>query len=312
MSVLTQRGIPQRNLRPAQHEKLYTSTQCAKLRVLNGCKSEEQCGNTSVDCKYGPEDPSDAFWLQSYNSGNELVVVVKVGLSSFIFFIVAIICDGAIFAPRRVDIARFSLFALFLIGSSALLLLLLVPEKNQFSLLGGGPLQSFACISGVMLGALVMPSIALLLQSVAIAYIEFLFFLCQVLFWTIMGSLHFFYHLLVLQSRHLWLQIQAVYLGPSAVSENDTYNRQITHAHTFVQQMSANPLLSQFGATVSESIRMSLQTVLPSDLYEVIINEANPPSIEDALEDPGEDSRDEPPGNFSTTLDETTPLVNRE
>lgn len=246
-------------------QDLFSHSDLLKLRELTTCP---KCKYPNIRCALSVEDPSDAMWLHSYNNGNELLVMVKLGCVTFVFFVAAILCDGALFSPRRTGFARVSLFVMWLLALSALLQLMLIPKEHQFALLGAGPLQTLAYIATVIVGAALLPAIVLLLQTLAVLYVNFAIFLIQVVFWTILGLLHYLASLLVYHASSLRLHLQSMYRFPNAVSTDDAYMRQIGFAHTFASMLTSNPLISNVANAVNDSSRITMQSMLPPHLYE--------------------------------------------
>lgn len=259
------------------------------------------------------EDPSDALWFRAYDEGAELVVLARAGLLALILFLAAVIVEGAAFQPRRSGLAHSALGGLLLIGLSALLQLLLVPRAWQMPLWGAGPLRTTLCILAVILGAAALPACVLALQTVAVLYWHYVALIVQVLFWVLVGLVHFLYAVVVFYTRNLWIQLRVLYAGDGADEDSaqDVYIAQLNVSYNFVSAVGANALLRRVAASANNTAKRVLES-------------ANGAAYnQDHTSVDGDSARDSNDGSLSSDdvsraslqrsprLNEHTPLLNR-
>lgn len=255
---------------PPSHAAATDPFQLSRAR----CCALGACIPHSVPCTRtssydAPEDPSDALWLRAYNGGAELQVLARAGALALIFFLTAIIIEGAIFHPRRSGVAHSALVLLSLLALSALLQLTIIPRELQPAIWGAGPLQSFICMIAVIIGAILLPAVVLTLQAVAVLLVHYCLLLVQVCVWVVIGLAHFIYVLAVFYVRNLFIQLRVLYAGDGADEDSaqDVYISQLNVSYDFVSSVSVNALLRRVAAAVNNTAKLVLRSTIGSAAY---------------------------------------------
>ncbi len=237
--------------------------------AIRTCCAAGYCSPAAVPCRplfRTVEDPSDALWLRTYDSGGEMLVLVRAGLLALIVLIVAILVDGALARPRRERIAYAPLAALVLLSLSALLQLCLIPRRWQPSLAGAGILQSILWIAMVIVGAFMLPGAALALQSIAVANAQIAMLTVRALFWCVTGCVAFALLAGRFYARNLWLQLRIFYSNNNVHSDvdyaQDVYMEQLNISYDFLGGISDNPLLKQVNESINDSAKSVLRATL--------------------------------------------------
>ncbi|KAI0567805.1 hypothetical protein FGB62_1g659 [Gracilaria domingensis] len=237
------------------------------LTRLDGCNSTEQCAGETVDCTYGIEDPTDAFWWREYNHGIKFVVMMKIGFLSLVFYIAAIISDGTIFSPHRPSIASNVASVLILIALSALLYIRLVPRKMQYSLLGGDLFQTTAVLLIILTTAVLLPAMAVIALNFVIFSVTFLWFFVEQCLSVIVGFLQFLAGLSLFNIQHTYLCLRQIYFnGTDAEYEQQL----VSNSERFLQQMRNNWFLTKVPRFFLENADLAVRTVLSEHLHDQV------------------------------------------
>lgn len=273
------------------------------LTRLDGCNSTAQCRNEQVNCTYGIEDPSDAFWLREYNQGIKFVVMLKIASVSLIFYVAAILSDGVILSSHEQILPISTAKCLILISLSSFLYVVLVPRKMQAPLYGGTVLQTCTFLLIVLTAAYLLPAFALLwINTYLFLRAFFCFFLDQILTVTI-GLFHYLGALSLFHAQYTQLCIRQIYLS---LPEEQYNHRLVALSEQLVERMRSSSYLNRAPVSWAENEAGAIHAVFRERLYEDF---DFIPSIEfESIERSGnEEARSEP----DRTADERTALVNR-
>lgn len=288
-----------------------------EVRVVRGdvhaCGGEGEAACVgSMPCRV--EDPSDVLMLRAYAEGNQFGVLLRVAFASFVFFGMAVVADGAILHPRRVDINRFSFFVLFLIASASVLHLLLVPPEKQLSLFGGGWRESVGYIFLILTAATLLPAVALVVQTLLMLYLQCVLFFLQQLLWTVLGMLHFMGALFQFHGASTVLQLQRAYGIPGRVAAEEFETSQLGVVNTFLRLVERSPFLSQVGLSLTDAVHIAMQSTLPPHLYESVTDHTRLPRTVhfDDIDDVADVADvDDVPERDAGTIGPETPLLHR-
>ena len=238
-------------------------------KSIRTCCAAGYCSPIAVPCVTKTrtiEDPSDALWLRAYNEGGEMVVLVRGGILTLIIMVGAILVDGAMARPRRERIAYAPLAALVLLSLSALLQLCLIPRRYQPSLLGSGIVQTIIWIVMILVGAFVLPGIALTIQTISLLVAQFVFLTARSMFWGFLGCANFLFLITRFYIRNLILQIQVFYSSKNVHNDidyaQDVYMEQLNISYEFVGGISYNALLRKIPAGINDSARLVLKATM--------------------------------------------------
>lgn len=282
----------------------YTKEEVSLLRELDGCNSSETCKDTSTPCTYGIEDPSDAFWLRSYDRDSKFVVIFRIALASLLFFLASIISEGSIYYPHRpgsfslLSASTFSIIAL-----SALLYLLVVPRKYQLSLYGDGVWQSLGYCSIILTIAGALPCITVLWISICLFAIYFLGFLVEQILCMIAGTLYYLGALFVYQAQHTMNELRVMYGGGSE-DQAELDRRALQLSEAFLRRVRGNAFLFRIPEALEQDGIQVVGNTLPEHLFEELLHESIPHVEFDSLDDVNESA---PPA----TPNARTPLLHR-
>lgn len=246
------------------HTTLSTN-QLHLLKSLNGCKSLSTCKNTSLQCTYGVEDPSDILWLRTYNEDAAFIAMCRICVVTFMFFLAAIISEQSLFTLRNAGLFNETIaFYLVLIGLSSLLYIIVIPDQYQFAIWGDGPVQSFAFCFTIILVAASLPGIVIvsfeitkyLIDIVTYTFVFFFFVFSWLLTFLLIKFIH------TIESTFAILKHIYVADENELTDSNDYTNRIAEFNGRFLERVIDSSSLRQIRKfTVDNALRICVKNV---------------------------------------------------
>lgn len=264
---------PQLHSLSVYDEEKFTKREVSFLQRLEGCKSLSTCGNGTVPCTYGIEDPSDALWLRDYQQFSKFVVIFRIGLATLLFFLVSVIVDGSIFYPHRTaGFSTSSASMMAIIAFASLLYVLVVPRQLQFCLYGAGTWQSIGYIFTILMIAGALPGVVVAWVSFCLFFIYFLSFLMEQIVCMLTGILHYLGALTLYQAENTLIHLNRMY-NRDFDRQVDLDRRLLEISERFLRRVRGNAFLYRVPTALEQDGIQVVESTIPDHLFDELFQE---------------------------------------